>query len=70
MAASGKLFAVLGPLWMGVALVGLIVSAFFHGPNEFLSRMGIVTHLLFFWAVMLPGVLLSLVALRGVPSGS
>jgi hypothetical protein len=53
-----------GPLWMGAALIILIVSAFFHGPREFISGLNIYTHMLLFWAVMAPGVAMCLVAAK------
>lgn len=63
MPAQSKL-GVFGPLWMGATLVVLIISAFFNGPREFIAGLNIYTHLLFFWAVMSPGVIMSLLALK------
>ena len=53
---------VIGALWMGLSLIGLIVSAFFEGPFQFLSGLNIVTHLLFFWALMSPGAIMCVIA--------
>ncbi len=55
---------VFGPLWMGVMLVALIISAFFSAPREFLSGLNIYTHLLFFWALMAPGVVMCVLAVK------
>ena len=64
MANTKNPLGVIGPLWMGAALIGLIISAFFEGPRGFLAGLNIYTHLLFFWAMMSPGVVMCLLAVK------
>ncbi len=65
MANTKNPLGVVGPLWMGATLILLIISAFFEAPREFLAGLNIYTHLLFFWVVMAPGVVMCLLALKG-----
>ena len=65
MANTKNPLGVIGPLWMGATLIALIISAFFEGPREFLGGLNIYTHLLFFWGIMAPGVVMSVLALKG-----
>jgi hypothetical protein len=70
MAQQQGFLGVIGALWMGFVLVALILSAFFTGPRAFLETLGIASHLLLFWAAMLPGIGLALLAEKQMASGS
>ncbi len=70
MANTKNPLGVVGSLWMGASLIILIISAFFEGPREFLVGLNIYTHLLFFWGVMAPGVVMCLLALKGGEAAS
>lgn len=59
-----RVLSIVGVVWPGLVLVTLVSSAAFEPMRHFVSSLTIVKHLLLWFAALIPGIVMVLIAER------